>query len=122
MKKLLVCASFLFLAGCGPITGSGGKKPSHHDMTTVATTDMATSPTDIAGAVGGVTSLTITPNPATVMAQVQNGAVTTTPLVVGARDQNGNAVIAAWQIDRGELGTLSPTGTFTANGLNGGVA
>jgi hypothetical protein len=82
---------------------------------------MATSGDD-SGSGGPPTSLTITPNPAMISAQVQNGVVTTTPVTFIARDQNGVALNAAWQIDRGELGTLASTGTFTANGLNAGTA
>src|SRR5712691_4359851 len=124
MRMSFASASLLVLVGCNPTTGPLGKRPSHSDMAVPAamTMDMASPAADLTAPPGGPPSLTITPNPATVTAQVQNGTVTTTPVVFSARDQNGNLIIAAWQIDRGELGTLSPAGAFTANGLNGGVA
>jgi len=66
--------------------------------------------------------LSISPNPASATVTITNGVVTTTPITFTA-SYGAGPVVASWQIDRGELGTLGGgDGVFTANGHNAGVA
>src|SRR5260370_23833440 len=115
MRMSFTSAALLAFVGCTPTTGPSGRRPSPSDMVVATAMDMS-SPADL-GAHGGPPSLIITPNPATATAQVQNGTVTTTPVVFSARDQYGNLIVAAWQIDRGELGALSQAGGLTPQRL-----
>jgi hypothetical protein len=72
---------------------------------------------------GGPMSITITPNPATLLVEVQNGVGAPQSVAFVAKDETGAAVTAAWQIDRGELGTLDgKSGMFVASGQNAGSA
>jgi hypothetical protein len=122
MKSFVVASIVVFTVGCEHRNIPTSNPSPASDMTMQAPSDMAfSSGTDDVGT-GAPTSLTITPSPAMATATVVNGVVTTTPVTFTAVDQNGYVVTAAWQIDRGELGTLSSAGVFTANGINGGVA
>jgi len=120
-SELLLMLGLVLTQGCSQATPAGrsngggdGGNPSSDDSG-AGGDDLGISPQ--------ATSIAITPNPATVNVQIQNGTVSTTALPFVATDNLGNVVAASWQIDRGELGTLvNGTGVFTANGLNAGLA
>ena len=71
------------------------------------------------GSEAGSTLIITPPNP-TVAVTILNGAVTAPPVSFTAT-ADGKAVTATWSLDRGELGTFSAAGVFTASGTAGGI-
>ena len=112
--RFLPLACVVALAACHhPSTVADGPDAAISDDGGVADVDLASSV---------VTSIQVSPNPASIDVTVQDGTTTAAPLGFTAVDQDGHAVPASWTIDRGELGAIAGSGVFTANGRNAGKA
>jgi hypothetical protein len=119
-------------AACGSSTPSGsGSADGSLDAETGTVAD-ATSP-DLGGDVNGISfetgpldaDMTFDVEPSTLQTLVVT-AGSSTPTLAFQATLGGVPVKAAWAIDRGELGTITPTsdptGTFTPTGTTGGLA
>jgi hypothetical protein len=100
------------LAGC---TGTGGSPP--------APDAMRDAPEDTSPAVEAIhpdAPVPLVVAPASSQIEVQAGKPL--PTLQLTATQSGTAVVAAWSVDRGELGAVSPSGLFTPSGTVGGQA
>ncbi len=66
-------------------------------------------------------ALIITPPNPTVNVTITNGVVTSAPVTFTAKSADGTTVSPTWGVDRGDLGSISGAGVFTASGNGAGV-
>ena len=116
-------------AGCGSgIDESTFGQPSNGDGSVGASSsgDFGTSGTSGTSGGGGdadpdaLGTLVVTPPTATIAVTVVNGVITSNAPVAFKASYSGLPVAATWLFDRGELGDVAPSGTFTATGKNVG--
>jgi hypothetical protein len=107
----------LVLVGCGDNGSSSNGGDPRHDLS-VADVDMATTVIVDGGVDIGVIqgTLTVTPlDPTLTMVAGQ-----TPPTLQFSATVSGISVAATWSVDRGELGSFSPSGLYTPLGTMGG--
>ncbi|HEY8091409.1 MAG TPA: hypothetical protein VIF09_26275 [Polyangiaceae bacterium] len=105
------------------LDGAGDATSGGHDSGPAGDTGNGDAPT-FGNPDAGATTLSITPGSPAAAVTITNGTLATSPVPLQAMATNGNGsipVAATWSFDRGELGAIDASGTFTANGNLGGV-